>query len=525
MKKKYQPLLILMSLALSILNAPFILASEINCSGSISVYANGCTFSKDGGVGRAKLYVNGSSSNLSDLIVYVTGFSVEGDATPAYVYEESPALFKSLSNGKNDILIVSYGEHSIQSIQKSGNALIEVFSDINEMKSNSLNKSTIVGYSMGGLVARYALLKAEYSKIEHGMSIYVSLDSPHKGSQSPVGLQYLTFATKNQLENLYDDLSDSDLVSKIASDKLVALEEAGSMLDETYARILDNEATQQMNIFNILDPNNIKQNALYEELASLGGMPIKTHNIGIANGTLNSHNNLKNQEGSLSTNDADINSTIHIKVDEKLVDKVASYTGQYKSNSSNIVNTEVASVSTRLPVQIQIKGTYIKCQRKKKHGIPYPSCGKHYGVIGSYTEVDHDFNISYPSPINFDADRWPGSTESIYPNVVAPFQEILSDLDFGGLASSITSVSTFIPTLSALNVTTFNPHAQTGLSLPTTTHDEVVNNSTFDTVVYSSSGNLWHGNHDLLFDGTIEKLILNNNDDTWLIPVITSMLL
>ena len=46
-----------------------------------------------------------------------------------------------------------------------------------------------MGYSMGGLVARYALAYMEDRNINHDTRLYISVDTPHQGANVPVGLQ------------------------------------------------------------------------------------------------------------------------------------------------------------------------------------------------------------------------------------------------------------------------------------------------------------------------------------------------
>lgn len=502
-----------------------VFSNDVACTGSISVYTNGCTFSSNGFLGRAQLYKTNASVNLENLIVYVAGFDIGGESSPENVYEDNTGLFRRLAEERNDILVISFGEFSTQSIQGSASALQVVFSHLNKMKKNGLNRSTIIGHSMGGLVSRYALLKSEDLGEDHGMSTYVSLDSPHLGAQSPIGLQYLTFATRNQLSDLYNDLSESGLIEKVASDELAALESAGGLLDDTYARMLDNESTKQMMIYNILDPQQLKKNQLHAELAAMGDMPSKTKNIGISNGTLNTLNAISTNIGQVSLVDSVANTLVEVNVDEELVDNIAEFTGLYSSKSSNILGHSVASVSTALPVKVEVKGKYFKCTKKKKYGVTYPSCGWRYGVIASYTEVDHDFYINYPSPVSFDADSWPGSTASVYPEVIAPLMDIMSDLGFANDATFVNSNSTFLPTQSALAIKSFDPFDQTGFSLQPINHEYVSSNSLFDQVVYSRSTNLEHGDHDLLFDDSIRSQVLHNSDDYWLIPVIAGLIL
>lgn len=500
------------------------LAYSSECTRNINSYTSGCFFQKNNGFGKAYLYLHDSQERrLNNLIVYVNGFSSGEESLPDKALSQD--ILDSLEADKNDILVVDYGTDSTQSIQDSGNALLEVFEHVNSIKKNSLNRSTIIGYSMGGLVAKYALLKAESSGIDHGMSVYVSLDTPHKGAQTPVGLQYLLFATKNQLENLYEDLESNNLLSKVADSELVALENASDVLEISYQGTLDNEASKQMMIFNILDPDQTSKSQLNDSISSMGEMPKMTFNVAVANGTLNTRNTLETNSGlRLNASGSNNYSTVAIDVNEELVDNLMDYAGQYRAQSSNAFNPSVAMVSTRLPVNIEVKGKYFKCSRKKKYGISYPSCGWRYGTIASYTENQHSFNIQYESPLAFDADTWPGSTAETYPEVMAPFVEILDNLDFGSNNLFVNSSSTFIPTLSALNISDFDPMQKVGFTLPRYSHSQVKAQSLFDEVVYSKFNNLEHGDHSLLFREDILEKVTNNRDQYWLIPVITSVI-
>ncbi|MEU0677599.1 hypothetical protein ABZ330_32850 [Streptomyces sp. NPDC006172] len=48
---------------------------------------------------------------------------------------------------------------------------------------------TVGGFSMGGILARYALAKMEADGEPHNTAVYFSYDSPHRGAVIPVGLQ------------------------------------------------------------------------------------------------------------------------------------------------------------------------------------------------------------------------------------------------------------------------------------------------------------------------------------------------
>ena len=53
------------------------------------------------------------------------------------------------------------------------------------MSDENSSPTLLVGHSMGGLVARYALKTMENKSEKHNVGTYVSYDSPHLGANVP----------------------------------------------------------------------------------------------------------------------------------------------------------------------------------------------------------------------------------------------------------------------------------------------------------------------------------------------------
>lgn len=88
-----------------------------------------------------------------------------------------------------DIIYVDW-LNSEAPIESNADILIQIIDWVNEQKSGS-KRNIVLGESMGGLVARYALRKMEMAGKAHQTSIFVSYDSPHLGVNVPIGGQYL----------------------------------------------------------------------------------------------------------------------------------------------------------------------------------------------------------------------------------------------------------------------------------------------------------------------------------------------
>ncbi|GEM_PF-3534037 len=109
--------------------------------------------------------------------------------TDLYGIIDQSNLASSLHANGYDIVILNFNNGG-DYIQRNAFLLVELINQINAQKPNT-EPLVVVGYSMGGLVARYALTYMEQHGMNHKTRLYVSFDSPHKGAHVPVGLQEL----------------------------------------------------------------------------------------------------------------------------------------------------------------------------------------------------------------------------------------------------------------------------------------------------------------------------------------------
>lgn len=99
-------------------------------------------------------------------------------------------------------------------IERNGLALVSLIQELNrQMQSaGSTEKLVVIGPSMGGQIARYALSYMEANTLAHNTRLYIALDSPHNGANIPIGLQRFVkyFAGETEDENLKDALAQID---------------------------------------------------------------------------------------------------------------------------------------------------------------------------------------------------------------------------------------------------------------------------------------------------------------------------
>lgn len=81
--------------------------------------------------------------------------------------------------------------NSTDDIRANAQLLTEIIEHINANAENGkIEDGILMGQSMGGLVARYALRKMEILNKPHGITTFVSHDAPHLGANVPIGAQY-----------------------------------------------------------------------------------------------------------------------------------------------------------------------------------------------------------------------------------------------------------------------------------------------------------------------------------------------
>ncbi|AXT18636.1 T9SS C-terminal target domain-containing protein [Flavobacteriaceae bacterium AU392] len=168
-----------------------------------------------------------------------------------------------------DIVYVNW-DNGTDFIQRNAFVLQAVINWVNANKVTN-TPNVVLGQSMGGLVARYALRDMENRSESHDTGLYISHDAPHQGANVPIGALYMS-------RHLVDQVIGTPLnfVIDLAS---------GGMSANTIRDLLDAPATRQLLINNVnsnFAVDNSLHNAWQNELRTLG-YPQQTRNIAISN--------------------------------------------------------------------------------------------------------------------------------------------------------------------------------------------------------------------------------------------------
>lgn len=99
------------------------------------------------------------------------------------------SLLEELYLHDYDVIILDY-DYGADYIQKNAYLLIRLLQEINYKKLGN-EENIVMGFSMGGLVVRFALTYMENKDMAHDTRLFISYDSPHKGANVPMGLQNL----------------------------------------------------------------------------------------------------------------------------------------------------------------------------------------------------------------------------------------------------------------------------------------------------------------------------------------------
>ncbi|MCB8900830.1 MULTISPECIES: triacylglycerol lipase [unclassified Streptomyces] len=166
-----------------------------------------------------------------------------------------------------DVIILGYDDRAA-SITANADTVIDC---ICRALSERVGRSKLVvgGFSMGGLVTRYALAKMELDPAlpDHETSLYLSYDTPHRGAWLPVSLQAFThFAADNWGE------------VPLVGEKL-----------RQFSALLNSPAARQMARWHLEKASGTVKEAperveFLQELEELGSWPRSVRKIGVANG-------------------------------------------------------------------------------------------------------------------------------------------------------------------------------------------------------------------------------------------------
>lgn len=140
--------------------------------------------------GEAYILLAPGHALLERPVVLVEGLDLENSLNWDELYDlmNQEFLIESLLDLGYDAVVLNYG-NSTMHVQDNGFLVQELIEEINSA-TGGINPIVMVGTSLGGLTTRYALTYMEANSLEHNVSLFISVDSPQKGANIPIGIQH-----------------------------------------------------------------------------------------------------------------------------------------------------------------------------------------------------------------------------------------------------------------------------------------------------------------------------------------------
>jgi len=188
-----------------------------------------------------------------------------------YVPYSTGMLTNYIDASQYDIVYVD-NNNGVDDIRRNAKLFEAAIDWVNANKIGT-ESNVVMGISMGGLVARYALRKMEMEGKVHQARKYISVDSPHKGANVPVGVQ----AAVRHLEGLNLKAFFITLVN--STDINANLKGAVNLLNSKAAKqMLMYQVTKDLNF------DNSEYVSFMNEYDNMG-FPQKCENVAITDGS------------------------------------------------------------------------------------------------------------------------------------------------------------------------------------------------------------------------------------------------
>lgn len=243
------------------------------------------------GQGEYEIFIDTTNGVLDKPVILVDGFDPDDTRNINGMYSsldyDNTNIADQLRAEGFDVILLNFPTYTrasdqvevnggVDYIQRNAMVLTELINQINTQKTGS-EELVIVGPSMGGLISRYALKYMEQNNISHQTRLFISWDTPHKGANIPMDLQYLMnyFAEVNG--------GNTDLQAVIAS--TLGSPASKEMLIDQYSAHLQNGSTFEQDQSILLPIGAVNFRDAFQNEIDTMGFPQQTRNISIVNGS------------------------------------------------------------------------------------------------------------------------------------------------------------------------------------------------------------------------------------------------
>ncbi len=210
-------------------------------------------------------------------VVVIEGVDTTNETWPSFYMSRLLPLREQLPPDY-DLLVYNYADGGA-SVRENAMGVLGALRKLEQLDLPF--ETRVVGISMGGVVARYALAYAEEHEIDHGCNLFVSADAPQQGAWLNVELQDYVKQMKDLAGNSVPALNRfSELLQRPATLELVR----ENVYDPDYPALRP-EDTQNRGVGDEISGGQVYRD-FFHELNGLNGngYPKRTLNVGLSNG-------------------------------------------------------------------------------------------------------------------------------------------------------------------------------------------------------------------------------------------------
>ncbi|MEV5856491.1 esterase/lipase family protein [Streptomyces anulatus] len=186
----------------------------------------------------------GNNGNLVRPVILADGFNLGRSKLDVLYHGLESGGFPFISELRRrgrDVILLGFEERSASILDNAEAALAVILRTSAEQLGDA--RLVVGGFSMGGIVTRYALAKMERQRMDHRTALYFSYDSPHRGASIPVAVQafshFIPFpndfarqmnspAAREMLWQHYDKDTEKITVAPERTEFLAALDRVGN---------------------------------------------------------------------------------------------------------------------------------------------------------------------------------------------------------------------------------------------------------------------------------------------------------
>ncbi|MEU8500867.1 hypothetical protein AB0C86_29700 [Streptomyces lavendulae] len=144
--------------------------------------------------GFAWVFLGDGNRQLTRPVIMADGFSLGRSKLDVLYHGLESGAFPFVSELRRrgrDVILLGFDERSASILDNAQTAIAAVLQAGAEQVGDA--RLVVGGFSMGGIVTRYALAKMERQRMDHRTGLYFSYDSPHRGASIPVGVQAFSY--------------------------------------------------------------------------------------------------------------------------------------------------------------------------------------------------------------------------------------------------------------------------------------------------------------------------------------------